>query len=94
MGNLYPYYLSKDQLPLSAWGYLFDPADPKKPIFWPTSMEYFQQFTKFLNRMGVIGHFEKVQKTVNGVAKTELIAHKLMRIEPTYKIKQKKEPEK
>ena len=83
LGNLYPYYDKREELPLSAWGYLFNEDNPKQPIFWPPSMEYFQQFARFLNRRGYIGQFRKIEKEINGTKKIESVCKKLITIRPT-----------
>ena len=83
LGNLYPYYDKREELPLSAWGYLFNEDNPKQPIFWPPSMEYFQQFVRFLNEDSYIGQFRKVEREINGTKKLESVGKKLITIRPT-----------
>ena len=89
LGNLYPYHVKNDDLPLNAWAYLFNSENIKQPIFWPNnipdnkSLVYFKQFIDLINRVGVIGRFRNIQKP-NG--KTEPYATKLMTILPTREI--------
>ena len=83
LGNLYPYYVKKDELPLSALGYLFNEDNPKEPIVWPPSKEYFVQFIRFLNRDSYVGQFRKVEKEINGTKKLEDVGKKLVTIKPT-----------
>lgn len=73
---LYPYHDIKDELPLTAWGYLYNPDNPKAPIFWPPSMDYFKQFVKLIELTGQIGDFKKVTREVGGKLRTETFCKK------------------
>ena len=73
---LYPYYTEKKELPLTAWGYIYNEENPKQPIFWPTSMEQFQQFTRILEISGIILDLKKITKNTGGKEKEEIICRK------------------
>lgn len=82
LGNLYPYHDKRRELPLAAWGYIFNEENPKQPIFWPPSIEYFQQFVRIINELGLIGQFKKVESEVNGKKRSEILSKKLVTIRP------------
>ena len=82
LSALYPYHFENQELPLTAWSYLYNEEDPTEPIFWPTSMEQFEQFAKLLDRLGYIGKFKKVEREVDGKKKVDTFCSKIIKAEP------------
>lgn len=84
IGMLYPYYTEKKELPLTAWGYIYNQENPKKPIFWPPSMQYFTQFVQILEKEHLILNMRKVPRKSGNSIKNEIVCTKSSLIFPTF----------